>query len=252
MVTCSLQSGSCGNATYVEACGVRLLFDAGVSALQVRQRLAVHGHDARRLDALILSHRHQDHIRGAGVCHRLLNVPLYATPATEHALRPTAGKLRDVRSFTAGSTLDFGAVRVHTLPTPHDAAESVAFIIEAEGKRLGILTDLGHVFPALRSVIPTLDAAYLESNYDEDMLAHGPYPESLKERIRGRGGHISNAESAEVLRGALFQPQWVMLAHLSAENNTPATALRTHRTALGAEFPLHVASRTTVSPLLAV
>lgn len=252
MVTCSLQSGSCGNATYVEACGVRLLFDAGISAAQVRQRLAAHGRDARRLDALILSHRHEDHTRGAGVCHRVLHVPLYATPATEHAIRPTAGPLRDVRTFQPGATLDFGPVQVHTVPTPHDAAESVAFVVEAEGVRLGILTDLGHVFPALTSLLPTLDAAFLESNYDERMLAFGPYPEMLKRRIRGRGGHISNDDAATLLRGSLFRPRWIMLAHLSAENNTPQRALGTHHAALGAEYPLSVASRSEPSAMMNV
>jgi phosphoribosyl 1,2-cyclic phosphodiesterase len=248
-----LQSGSNGNAIYVEAGDVRLLFDAGISAAQVRQRLAVHGRSARDADALILSHRHSDHTCCAGVYHRLFHVPLYATPATRRAISPFAGKLTDVRSFAPGQTLQFDGVAVHTLPTPHDAAESCAFIVEHEGRRLGIFTDLGHPFDALARTLAQIDAAYLESNYDPQMLADGPYPPELKARICGPGGHLSNPEAADLLKaGRRDGLSWIALAHLSEHNNAPDIALATHRSVLGRDYPLYVASRYEVSPLLSV
>lgn len=253
VLTFSLQSGSNGNAIYVEADGVKLLFDAGISGLQAKTRMASHGRDIRAVDAVILSHRHSDHTRCAGVYQRLFKFPIYATPATRHAIAPFVGKLYDVRSFQPGDALDFGRVTVYTLSTPHDAAESVAFIVACEGKRLGILTDLGHPFAALGSALAELDAVYLESNYDPVMLAEGSYPPELQARIRGDGGHLSNDEAAALLkRCRRHRPQWVALAHLSEENNHPELALQTHRVALGADYPLLVASRYHVSAALAV
>ena len=253
MKTIALQSGSNGNCIYVEAGDVRLLFDAGISGAQARQRLAQHGRDIRQAQAVILSHRHSDHTRCAGVFHRLFKLPLYATPATHHAVKPYVGKLNSVRHFQPGERLDLGPVTVHTLPTPHDAAESVAFIVEFEGRRLGIFTDLGHPFEALRTALAEVDGAYLESNYDPLMLAEGPYPPELKARIRGDGGHLSNDEAAELLRHCRrHRPKWVALAHLSEHNNHPDIALRTHRRMLGRDYPLHVASRYHVSDVFTV
>lgn len=253
MQTFSLQSGSNGNAIYVEAGGVQLLFDAGISGRQASLRMAHHGRDIRQVDAVILSHRHSDHTRNAGVFHRLFHLPLYATPATHHAIAGGAGPLREVRHFQPGDALEFGAVTVHTLPTPHDAAESVAFIVEHEGRRLGVLTDLGHPFALLGRVLAELDAAYLESNYDPVMLAEGSYPPELKARIRGDGGHLSNDEAAALLKQCRrHRPRWIALAHLSEHNNDPDLALDTHRRTLGGDYPLTIASRYRVSDLMTV
>jgi phosphoribosyl 1,2-cyclic phosphodiesterase len=253
MITFSLQSGSNGNAIYVEADGVRLLFDAGISGRQAAARMARHGRDIRGIDALILSHWHRDHVRCAGVYHRLFHLPVYGTRATFEVAGAALGELGPVRYFVPGQTLSFGRVRVHTLPTPHDAEDSVAFVVEAEGKRLGVLTDLGHPFGALVRTLPELDAVYLESNYDPHLLEVGSYPPELKARIRGGHGHLSNQEAARLL--ASCRPgrlRWVALAHLSTENNCPELALETHRRLLGRTFPLTVASRYGVTELLVV
>ena len=172
--------------------------------------------------------------------------------ASQAAARP--GRLNDVRHFTAGESIAFGDVHVHTIPTPHDGVDGVAFVIEHEQRRLGILSDLGHVFDGLRDVLLSLDAVVIESNYDRQMLAQGPYPENLKRRIRGPGGHLSNDEAADlVARTAMFQRlQWACLCHLSAENNCPNRALATHRNLVGNRFPLHVAGRERASEELVV
>lgn len=252
MLTFSLQSGSNGNSIYVEAAGVRLLFDAGLSGRQTRLRMAVHGRDIRDVDAVVLSHRHSDHTRCAGVLHRLFNLPIYATPATHHAIKPLVGALNGVRLFQPGDALTFGPVTVHTVPTPHDAAESVAFVIEAEGRRLGLFTDLGHPFPGLKQALADVHAVYLESNYDPQMLAEGWYPPEVQARIRGDGGHLSNQEAADLLRQYVPRPRWAALAHLSENNNDPQLALETSRRTLGADYPLTLAGRYGVSELLSV
>ena len=252
MIVIPLQSGSNGNCVYVEAGNVRLLFDAGISGAEAQRRLAARGRDIRTVRALIVSHDHGDHVRGAGVYHRRFGLPLYATRKTL-AAAADIGPVQETRFFQAGGTLRFGHVRVRTIPTPHDGADGVAFVIEAGDKRLGLLTDLGHVFDGLAEIVVSLDAAIIESNYDPEMLRNGPYPPFLQERIAGPGGHISNKESACLLdRCADGRMKWVCLAHLSETNNEPALALATHKRIQRGRLPLCVASRYEASPVMAL
>ena len=200
MKVISLQSGSNGNCIYVEADGVKLLFDAGISGIQVQERLAIHGRAAEGVDAVLISHDHIDHSRSMGILHRKFGLPIYATAKTyEAAKRYAVGEIEDLRHFLPGKRCISARSSVETIPTPHDAEDGVVFVVDDGKHRLGILTDLGHVFDGLADVIASLDAVLLESNYDPDMLANGSYPEWLKERIAGPAGHISNVEAAELL-----------------------------------------------------
>ncbi len=252
MITFSLQSGSNGNCIYVEAGDVKLLFDAGISAGVARDRLRQKGREISDCDALLISHDHRDHCRCAGVYQRKFKLPIYITPATLKAAG-RLGRLDDVRHFRAGDRIEFGKVTVYTVLTPHDAADGVVFVVEHERRRLGILTDLGHPFPGLTRLLPELDAAYLESNYDVGMLESGPYPAALKDRIRGDGGHLSNAESALLSwKCSSTRLRWVALAHLSEKNNRPDLALGEHRSRVGQLFPLHLAPRHEPGPTLTV
>lgn len=241
----ALQSGSNGNCIFVEAAGVRLLLDAGISGITVQQRLQGCGVNIRTVQALLISHDHGDHVRGMGVVHRQYKIPIHITPSTLAAASRfnRMGKLNDIRHFEAGSTLRFCEVAVETIRTPHDAVDGVGFVIDDGQTRLGILTDLGHVFAGLGEVVSTLDAVIIESNYDPQMLAKSSYPEPLKERIRGPGGHISNIEAAELLCESGKRLRWACLAHLSEHNNTPDLARATHEKVLGDSLPLFVASR---------
>jgi len=247
MIAISLQSGSSGNCIYIEAGGVRLLIDAGITGVQAHDRLAAHGRDIRAVDAVIISHDHGDHIRHAGVYQRKFGIPIYVTPATLAAAtaRCNLGKLTDVRTFRASDKIRFGDVLVHAIPTPHDGVDGSVFVVEAGKKRIGVLTDLGHVFKDLTRIVASLDAVFLESNYDPGMLAAGPYPAYLKQRIRGPHGHISNLEAAELLRRACGEKrlQWACLSHLSEENNHPDVALKTHREVISGNVTLYVADR---------
>jgi len=251
----SLNSGSNGNCIYVEAAGVRLLLDAGISGKRTAERLASAGRDVRDVDAVIISHDHSDHVRCAGILSRKFGLPVYMTELTYRsaARRYDLGKFTELKHFRSGQTLDFGPVTVATHPTAHDADDGVVFVVAAEGRRLGVLTDLGHVFPDLPGLLATLDGAYLESNYDPHMLAAGPYPAFLKRRITGPAGHISNAEAAELVASAADgRLQWVALAHMSETNNAPDLALQTHRQIVGSGRPVHLASRYGPGELLTI
>ncbi len=242
----SLQSGSNGNCFYVETKSTRLLIDAGISARQAACRLAATGREIQAVDALFISHDHSDHARSMGTYHRRFDVPVYATEKTLQAIhrRSRQGVLREVHTFRSGSNIHFRELTIESVCTPHDGVDGVAFIIDDGLCRLGIFTDLGHVFAGLAECIETLDAIVIESNYDSQMLEHGPYPADLKNRIRGPGGHLSNLEAAELL-ATLNQNnlQWVCLAHLSEKNNHAQLALRTHQEILGKTIPLYVADR---------
>ena len=246
MIAIPLQSGSNGNCTYVESGETCVLIDAGISATQAAERLAACGRDIRQVRAVIISHDHTDHVRCAGVLHRKLGAPVHATEATLAAARRRCdlGRLADVRLFRRGQTIQIDGLSIETFPTLHDASDGSAFVVEAEGRRLGILTDLGCVFDRLRDVVASLDAVLLESNYDPGMLERGPYPAHVKERIRGPGGHLSNEEAAWLLREcAPAGLRWACLSHLSEQNNSPAVALRTHRRILPGPMQLVAASR---------
>ncbi len=229
---------------YVETNGVKLLFDAGISGTEAARRLAAYGRDISDVNALIISHDHADHVRHAGVYQRRYSLPLYITRRTlERALaRHRLGKLNDVNYFPAGGKIQFGAVSVQTIPSPHDSADGAVFVVSSDKKRLGIFTDLGHVFNELISLISSLDAVFIESNYDPGMLAQGSYPAFLKKRIQGPEGHLSNREAAELLQAGK-RLKWACLAHLSENNNSPLTALQTHREIVDENLALFTASR---------
>jgi phosphoribosyl 1,2-cyclic phosphodiesterase len=253
VLTFSLQSGSNGNAIYVEANGVRLLFDAGISGKTAEKRMAVHGRSMRDVDALIISHDHSDHVRCAGVYQRKFGMPIYMTCDTFAAATvwTDLGKLSDLRHFVSGESLSFVDVVVHTIPTAHDAADGVAFVVECAGQRLAILTDLGHPFGGLQGILESVDAAYLESNYDPAMLTDGPYPPRLKARIKGPGGHLSNEEAAALVRACgRNRPAWIAAAHLSEVNNRPELVIAAQHEAVGRDYPVHHASRYECSAIL--
>jgi len=255
--TFALQTGSCGNCYYYESGDVKLLFDAGISLKCAVKRMAEYGATSDGISGLFISHDHSDHISCAGVFHRGLKTPVHCAQKTFSAMERRMGKIRReiICHFVPGETVEVGHVKVTTLPTPHDAVDPCAFVVDDGQCTVGILTDLGHGFPGLRKILCDLDVVFMESNYDEATLADNMfYPEPLKRRIRGNHGHLENEESANLLRDfADDRLQVVLLCHLSAENNTPELALRTHKRVLANRFPavdIHVAPRHGVSPLI--
>jgi phosphoribosyl 1,2-cyclic phosphodiesterase len=219
---CVLSSGSGGNCLLVEAGQTRLLVDAGLSLKHTARRCAQAGASVRDLTDVLLTHEHADHSHAAGILARKLSVQVHATAGTLRALRdpPPVELLAPLR---AGEPFELGELRVHPVAVPHDACEPVAYVFEElrTGARAAIVTDLGCAPASLAAALGGLDALILEMNHDVQLLLDGPYPFSLKRRIRSDVGHLSNAQGAQLLARVLHPGlRHVVLAHLSEHNNT--------------------------------
>jgi len=224
-----LASGSSGNALVVAHGDSVVLVDAGISALQVRTRMAAFGLDERMLTAIVVTHEHSDHCRGVDVLARRLELPVWATAGTWSRLDVRAPAGGEVRS---GRSLRLGDLTFRPVATSHDAAEPVALVIENADHRIAVCTDTGVVTPLLEQRLADLDLLLLEANHDADMLRHGPYPWVLKQRIASRLGHLGNHQTAEALdRLVCAQLRAVVGLHLSGENNCPTLVRETLRAA---------------------
>ena len=230
-----LGSGSQGNATLVELGGARVLVDAGLSARQLAQRLSLLGVEPSSIDAVLLSHEHQDHARGAERFSKRHGVPVICSIETLEAMDRSRVHFADWQPLPDDAILDLGGVRVEAFPVPHDAARPVGFVLHGEGLRVGIATDLGHATTLVLERLGGCHVLMIEANHDETMLLRGSYPPHLKQRVGGRMGHLSNHEAAAVLQRTVDDScRAVVLAHLSENNNTPALARSTTSRALQA------------------
>jgi phosphoribosyl 1,2-cyclic phosphodiesterase len=217
-----LGSGSSGNATLVEGGGTRVLIDAGLGPRSLAERLQSAGVDPASLDAVLLSHEHGDHARGAAAFSAKWGVPLVGSRGTYAALGLGACTLPEYRTLTPDTPALVGALHVRALAIPHDAAEPLAFVLTCGGVSLGHATDLGHLQRGFVTAFGACDGVLIESNYDPGLLRDGPYPWSLKERILSPRGHLSNGDIGRLLeRGLGPQCRTVVLAHLSRTNNHP-------------------------------
>ncbi|HEX2769755.1 MAG TPA: MBL fold metallo-hydrolase [Geobacteraceae bacterium] len=225
MRVCLLASGSKGNSVFVEAGASRVLIDAGLSAKELLYRLAAIGAEGRELDAILISHEHTDHVRGAGALARKLRIPLLVSHSTCRAGNASIGKT-EIIEFEPGCPFTFNDIWIDPFPITHDACDPVGFMIECGEGKIGIATDLGIATRLVQEKLKGCRALVLESNHDEEMLANGPYPWHLKQRIRSRHGHLSNSDSAALL-DEIIHPglEAVLLAHLSEVNNDPVIAL---------------------------
>lgn len=225
MRVCLLASGSKGNSIYVEAGGSRLLIDAGLSAAELLRRLGSVGAESEKLDAILITHEHSDHVRGTGTLARKLKIPLLVNAQTCRAGSAFIGKA-EIIEFESGSPFIFKDLQIDPFPTTHDASDPVGFMIECGEGKFGMATDLGIATRLVKDKLKGCRAVVLESNHDEEMLVNGPYPWHLKQRIKSRHGHLSNSESAELLDEIMHSDlNAVFLAHLSEVNNDPDLAL---------------------------
>ncbi len=217
-----LGSGSSGNATLVEAAGTRILIDAGLGPRELAERLLSAGVDPASLAAVFLTHEHGDHARGAASFSRKWGVRLRGTRGTYAAAALGACDIAGYDVIAGGESVSVGALDVAAVRVPHDAAEPVAFVVSHGEHSLGHATDLGHLGPRLREAFGECSAVLVESNYDPGLLRDGPYPWSLKERILGGYGHLSNGDVARYLATDLAPScSQLVLAHLSQKNNHP-------------------------------
>ena len=293
-----LASGSRGNSTVVSGGRTRILVDAGLSCRELFRRMKLAGEDPATLDAIVITHEHQDHINGLAVTARKLGIPVYFTEATHRAwmrwltprrqmsyaqwlelcrkqaaerqaepeaaaeecgletdpdetegenrspsqatdAAPSADPVSDlptslksdptwlpaVEYFQSGQPFAIGDIDLSPFTIPHDAADPVGFVFSAEGVRIGYVTDLGYISPNVQAQLKALDLLLLESNHDLEMLRDGPYPWSVKQRVLSRVGHLSNEAMADFLSNSYDgQAAYVVLAHLSENNNLPELA----------------------------
>lgn len=278
-----LASGSKGNSTVVSGGHTRILVDAGLSCRELFKRMRLAGEDPATLDAILVTHEHQDHINGLAVTARKLGIPVYFSEGTHRAWmrwitprrqmtyaewleqcrreaesrqaeaagvtqececddaedataeasqqekaeepKPEPSWLPSVQYFQPGRPFQIGDISVSPFTIPHDAADPVGFVFQAEGVRMALATDLGYVPPNVKAQLKGVDVLMLESNHDLEMLRDGPYPWQVKQRVLSRVGHLSNDATAEFLESSYDgQATYVILGHLSESNNLPELA----------------------------
>lgn len=228
-----LGSGSAGNAVLVECDGTRILVDAGFGTRTLAGRMKMVGVDPASIEACVVTHEHSDHVKGVGAAAKKWGWAVYATAGTASGSDFSGAPF--VRTFAPGATLDLTRMSIATTATPHDAADSVGFVItgRSSGARAGVFYDIGHVSEAIAAACVDLDILVLESNHDDHMLRNGPYPRWLQARISCDTGHLSNACAGDFARAALTrQANHLVLAHLSEKNNSRELALSSMRSAI--------------------
>jgi len=247
-----LASGSGGNVTLVETGTTRILVDAGLNARELGVRLAsiepaaaspLERAAPRKIDAIVLTHAHGDHIAHAGAYAQRFDAPVYLTEATARSLRMPSGVR--TRVFGAKSAFDIGDLELRPLPVPHDAPQ-IALVFAHDGQAVGLVTDLGAVPDSLADHLRGCGTVLMESNHDRAMLAAGPYPDFLKRRIASGVGHLENRQCAELLRALSPATRHVVLMHLSKTNNSAALAREIAEDAVrGRSVLVHVAEQDT-------
>ena len=220
-----LGSGSKGNSFFLSTDRVKLLIDAGLSCKELERRLTLIGIDPEDLDAIIITHEHSDHTKGAGPMARRFELPLYLNYDTYKSGKKKFGKLPQPIIIETGQSIEIGDVLVETITKCHDAADPIGLILSNNNIRVGLATDLGRTTRLLEDRLRGCHVLVLEFNYDPDMLKDGPYPLFLKRRIMGNDGHLSNLQAGMLLDTiATKDLKHLILAHLSETNNKPEKA----------------------------
>ena len=235
-----LASGSRGNCAIVASASTRILVDAGISCREAFKRMKALGEDPHSLSAILITHEHSDHVYGLATLAKKLRIPVFMTGATHQAwaraLRNDKGErpqLEKFERFEAGHRFQVGDIEVKPFTIPHDAADPVGFAFRAEGVKIGFATDLGYLPVSVRDHLRGSDVLVMESNHDLEMLRVGPYPWSVKQRVMSRVGHLSNVALADFFTSDYDNSAtFVVLAHLSEQNNHPEIARREAERAL--------------------
>jgi len=241
-----LASGSRGNSTIVASTKTRILVDAGISCRETFKRMKALGDDPHSLAAILITHEHADHVFGLRVLAQKLGLPVFMTSSTHHAwsqmMRDRNGdrpKLNKLETFSSGRSFQIGDIAVTPFTIPHDAADPVGFTFRSEGVKVAVVTDLGYMPISVVDNLRGCDVLVMESNHDLEMLRGGPYPWSVKQRVMSRVGHLSNEALAEFFTSDYDgRAAYVVLAHLSEQNNHPELARGAAERALGARRTL--------------
>ncbi len=250
MIT-SLNSGSNGNCYYVGNQTEAVLIDAGISCKETEIRMSRLGLSMEKVKALFISHEHSDHIRGVCVMAKKYKIPVYITSGT---LLNCKFKLKEehIKHFSSFETVSIGNLNITAFPKIHDAAEPHSFTVACGEYKVGVFTDLGMVCDELINHFKQCNAAFLEANYDEEMLQNGKYPYYLKRRITGGQGHLSNRQALELfLAHKPEQMTHLLLAHLSKDNNSPELVQQLFETHAG-DTKIVIASRYAETPVFEI
>ncbi|HTR39711.1 MAG TPA: MBL fold metallo-hydrolase [Bryobacteraceae bacterium] len=216
-----LASSSSGNSTFIRTEKTRILVDAGLAKRDILARLAAIDEDAEKLDAILVTHEHSDHVSGLVTLARQLSVPIFITRLTAPAI-PWGEYTPKLDCFQAGTTFSVGDIDVDSFTIPHDAIDPVGFCFRSQGVKVGLVTDLGYVTDSIKFHLRGSHLLVLESNHDLEMLKVGPYPWSVKQRVMGRKGHLSNEVVCDFIRADLDSSiDTLVLGHLSEHNNHP-------------------------------
>ena len=248
---CALASGSNGNCYYIGNEEEAVLIDAGISTKQILKRMYDRKLDFRKVKAVFISHEHGDHVRGVRVLTKKLGIPAFFTKNTFHSVWH-ANQPSSYSPFTPGVSFKFRSFTIHPFLKNHDAKEPCSFRIEHDGVSVGVFTDIGAPCENVTTHLSQCHALFLESNYDEEMLWNGKYPNYLKNRVASDVGHLSNNQSYDLLfQNAGKQLSHVLLSHLSAENNTPEIALEAFQL-LKNNYIVEATSRETASTVYSI
>ncbi len=216
---CAIASGSNGNCYYIGNRHDAVLIDAGISRRQILKRMKQNRLDIKKVKAVFITHEHSDHMRGVRVLSDLHSIPAYFTKPTLKKARPNdrPGK---VEFFAPGDSVQIGDFTIHSFSKNHDAVDPVSFRVSINGKSIGIFTDIGTPCNNVNEHLASCDVAFLETNYDENLLWNGPYPYHLKTRVTSDVGHLSNTQAAELVTTIdSSRLKHIFLSHISADNN---------------------------------
>lgn len=257
---CSLYSGSSGNSLFVKNNDTRILIDAGVSTRKITTALNEIGESAEKIDAVLISHEHKDHIQGIKVFFKKYGVPVYANAKTWGEIEKYTQDIipdSEKRYFTTNEEFKIKDLTIKTFPISHDAVEPVGFNLFADDKKITTATDLGYISKEVMTALDASDLLFIESNHDKEMLKMGIYPWYLKQRILSKEGHLSNDVAGKAI--AYFANRGTkkfILGHLSKNNNFPELAYQTvknilesHEISITDDISLSIASQDNVGEM---
>lgn len=262
LLICSIASGSSGNCYLIASKDTKILLDAGISGKRIIESLKTLGVSPDEITAILITHEHTDHIKGAGILSRKHDIPIYANNKTWEKMLCQLGEIKEhnIKTFSTGESFDLHDIRIKPYAIPHDAAAPVGFSFYKESLQISTATDIGNMTSEVLEEIVDADFLILEANHDIEMLKMGRYPWYLKQRILGSQGHLSNIDAGKTLIDILqknnSKERQVLLAHLSHENNFPEMAYQTIKNILeeekyyiGEDIHVYTALRETMSAI---
>ncbi len=258
----SIASGSSGNCIYVASGHTKLLIDAGLSGKRIEAGLSQMSLTGYDIDALLVTHEHNDHVDGVGIMSRRYDIPVYATEGTWENMPKKVGNIKPANknALYSGETVMINDLMIKPFPIPHDAAQPVGYCITDGSAKITVATDIGHITDEVRESIKDSNILLIESNHDVNMLKTGPYPYPLKQRVLGDFGHLSNENCGKILGDIITDTlKYIFLGHLSNENNTPVLAFETVKAKLenegvvvGGDVNMYVAPRYGVNRIIRI